>query len=342
LAQRLREVFQTPFQIDGNEVLVTASVGISIYPEHGRDVTELLRNADAAMYEAKRQGKNRDVFFSPEIGQAANDRLELETHLRSALEDGEFLLHYQPQFELGSQRLVRFEALIRWEHPTLGLVPPDKFIPIAEESGLIVPIGNWVIQEACRTARRWYEAGCRGVPVGVNISAQQFCRPDFIDTVLGIVNQTPLDPGLLELELTETAIVRDLEEMAPKIGRLRALGIQVSIDDFGTGYSSFSYLEKLPVAAVKIDRSFVQCIESAPKARSVVKGMVALAHSIGLRVVVEGVETAGQLEALSDSEADEVQGFLLGRPAPVEKHLPELAAPAKPATAAETEVELTL
>jgi len=339
LARRLREVLLAPFRIDGNQLFVTASVGIGIYPQDGRDPTDLLRNADAAMYAAKRQGKNRAVFFTPEIGQAANDRLEFETHLRSALKNGELILHYQPEFELVSRRLVRFEALLRWEHPTRGLVPPCAFITIAEESGLIVPIGNWVLAEACRTAKEWNEAGNSGVPVAVNVSAQQFCRPDFIDTVLGIVKQTAIGPGLLELELTETAIVRDLEEIAPKIGRLRELGIPVSIDDFGSGYSSFSYLEKLPVASVKIDRSFVQCLEFAPRARSVVKGMVALAHSIGLSVVVEGVETAGQLEALSESEADDVQGFLLGRPAPMEKHLPKLAE-LEPAAVAETEAIL--
>jgi diguanylate cyclase len=325
LATRLRDALLAPFRIDGNQLFITASVGGAIYPMDGRDPTDLLRNADAAMYEAKRKGKNRALFFTPEIGQAANDRLELETHLRNALENDELILHYQPEFELATRRLVRFEALLRWSHPTRGLVPPSTFIPIAEESGLILPIGNWVIAEACRTAKKWYEAGCLGVPVAVNVSAQQFCLPDFIDTVAGILHRTGLAPGLLELELTETAIVRDLEDIAPKIGRLRELGIPVSIDDFGSGYSSFSYLEKLPVSSVKIDRSFVHCLESAPKARSVLKGMVALAHSIGLNVVVEGVETAEQLEALFESQADDVQGFLLGRPAPVEKHFPEVA-----------------
>jgi diguanylate cyclase (GGDEF)-like protein len=341
LARRLREVLRKPFRIGGHQLFVTASVGISIYPEDGREATELLRNADAAMYEAKRLGKNREVFFRREIGQAVTERMELETHLRAALQCGELMLHYQPQFELGTQRLVRFEALLRWNHPTLGMIPPGRFIPIAEECGMIVPIGTWVLAEACRTAKRWYDAGCRGVPVGVNVSAQQFCHPDFIETVLGILNGTPLDPGLLELELTETAIVRDLEEIAPRIGRLREFGIQVSIDDFGTGYSSFSYLEKLPVAAVKIDRSFIQYIETTPKARSIVKGMVTLAHSIGLRVVVEGVETTKQLEVLFDSQADEVQGFLLGRPGPVERHLPELAAIATLAAGKETAKLLT-
>ncbi len=339
LAKRIQEALQPPFGIDGNELFVSASIGISVYPRDGRDALELLRNADAAMYEAKRQGKNRAVFFTPEIGQAVNDRLEIETALRLALENEELSLHYQPQFELGTQRLVRFEALLRWVHPILGSVPPDKFIPIAEECGLIVPIGNWVTAEACRTAKKWDEAGCHGVPVAVNVSSLQFCRPDFIETIMAILHQTPLDPGLLELELTETIIVNDLEQVVPKITKLRELGIPVSIDDFGSGYSSFGYLERLPVAAVKIDRSFIQYLESTPRARSVVQGMVKLAHSIGLRVVVEGVETAGQLEALFESDADEVQGYLLGRPAPVEQHLPALALPAKPAAHGET-VEL--
>ena len=343
VADRVREVLQPPFLIEGNELFVTASVGISIYPRDGLDVSQLLRSADAAMYEAKRQGKNRAVFFTPEIGQAANSRLELETHLRSALEDHEFVLHYQPQFELATQRLIRFEALIRWDHPTLGLVPPSTFIPIAEECGLIVPIGNWVITEACRTARKWHDAGCHNVPVSVNVSSEQFSRPDFIDNVLDIVRRTPLSPSLLELELTETLVMRNIDEVAPKIARLRQEGILVSIDDFGSGYSSFNYLQKLPVEAVKIDRAFIQYLESAPKARSVVKGMVTLAHSIGLRVVVEGVETAGQLKALLSTGADEVQGFLLGRPAPAENHLPELAASSRqttPATSAESEIEI--
>ncbi|MFN7994982.1 MAG: EAL domain-containing protein [Bryobacteraceae bacterium] len=337
LAQRIHETLRKPFLVDSSELFITASIGISVYPQYGRDVIELLRSADAAMYEAKRLGKNRTVLFNPDIGQAANERLELETCLRSALESKELRLHYQPLFELGSHRLVRFEALIRWEHPELGLIPPDRFIPIAEESGLILPIGDWVLTEACRTAKKWGETGCLGVPVAVNISPQQFCRTDFIDTVLSVLKETALDPQLLELELTETMFV-NVQEVVPKITRLRELGIRVSIDDFGSGYSSFSYLEKLPVAAVKIDRTFIQKIDSEPKARSVVRGIVKLAHSIGLRVVVEGVETAAQLEALLESDADEVQGFLLGRPAPVENHFPELGPPLVPVTRLQSEL----
>jgi diguanylate cyclase (GGDEF)-like protein len=337
VAERLKDALQLPFQADGNTVYVTTSVGISLYPQDGRDVTELLRNADAAMYEAKRTGKNRAVLYTPKIGQAANERMELETALRSAMENGELSLHYQPQFELATQKLVRFEALIRWSHPTMGNIEPVRFIPIAEESGLIVPIGKWVLEEACRTAKKWSEAGCSQVPVAVNVSAFQFCREDFISTVLGVVYQTPIAPELLELELTESVIVRDFDDLAPKISRLGELGIGVSIDDFGSGYSSFSYLERLPVVAVKVDRGFVQSIESVPKAMSVLRGMVALAHSIGLRVVVEGVETAGQLEALLKSDADEVQGRLLGYPTPADQLFPgmEMVAP-------EPERELTV
>jgi diguanylate cyclase (GGDEF)-like protein len=342
VARRLREAFREVFRIDGNHLSITASVGASVYPRDGREVGELLRNADAAMYEAKRRGKNRMVMYTPEIGQRASARLELESHLRTALESRQFVLHYQPQFELRTQRLVRFEALLRWQHPALGQVPPAKFIPIAEASGLIVPIGNWVMMDACRTAKKWQEAGCQRVSVGVNVSTKQFSRADFTDTVLDIVNQVQLDPGLLELELTETVLMRNPEDATGKIARLRAHGIAISIDDFGTGYSSFSYLQKLPVDAIKIDRSFIQNLEFEPRARSVVNGMVALAHSIGLRVVVEGVETPEQLESLGATGADEVQGFLLGYPAPVERHLPELETPAPLGTAHEAGICLSV
>lgn len=324
LTRRLQEAFREVFRINGNDLSISASVGASIFPRDGRDVGELLRNADTAMYEAKRIGKNRTEFYTPEMGQRVNARLELESQLSAALNNREFVLYYQPQFDLETKLRVRFEALLRWEHPKLGLIAPDKFIPIAEESGLIIAIGNWVMTEACRTAKEWQEAGWQCLPVAVNVSARQFSQPDFVDTVLGIINRLQLDPGLLEIELTETLVARSIEEAAAKIALLRTHGIKISIDDFGTGYSSFSYLQKLPVDAIKIDRSFIQYLEFDPMARSVVNGMVALAHSIGLRVVVEGVETAGQLESLCDSGADEIQGFLLGFPEAVEHHIPEL------------------
>jgi diguanylate cyclase (GGDEF)-like protein len=327
LAQRVLDVFREAFQVNGNELFITASVGMSTYPKDGHDMVTLLRNADTAMYEAKRQGKNRAAAYTREMGQAATARMEVEIQLRSALEKQELLLYYQPLFALGIQRLVRFEALLRWEHPVRGIVPPGQFIPIAEESGLIVPIGTWVMTEACRAAREWQKSSYRGVPVSVNVSIQQFTRPDFVDTVLGILKETLLDPALLELELTETLVMRNPEEVAPKIAALRGHGISVSIDDFGTGYSSFAYLQQLPVDAVKIDRSFIEHLESIPRAQSVVRGMVTLAHGIGLRVVVEGVETPGQLESLCGSGADEAQGFLLGRPAPLEQHATRLLTP---------------
>lgn len=322
LAGRLQERLRPPFKAEGHQMAITASVGISVYPEDGRDAGELLRAADIAMYEAKRRGKNRAVFFTAEIGRAANERLELETHLRSAIVTNQFVLYYQPEFELQTHRLVRFEALLRWNHPSMGLVSPGKFIPVAEDSGFVVDIGNWVIPTACHAARRWNQAGLPGVPVAVNISAQHLCRADFIATVMGALHRSGLAAEMLELELTESAIVHNFEEIAAKINRLRELGVRVSIDDFGTGYSSFSYLDKLPVAAIKIDRSFLQESDSASRSRSIVEGVVKLAHSLGLRVVVEGVETEGQLDFLRGSDADDVQGFLLGVPAPIEDHLP--------------------
>ena len=314
ISRRLQDALSKPFEICGNEICISASVGVSIYPKDGRDAGELLRTADAAMYEAKRLGKNRAEFYTPEIGQAARVRLDLESRLRTALNRREFVLHYQPQFDLQTQRVVRFEALLRWDHPTLGLLAPDTFIPIAEESGLITPIGNWALVEACRTAKKWKQEFQQCVPVGVNISARQISRQDFVDTVVEAVRNAELDPGLLELELTESLVVHSSVDVVSKIGSLRDLGIKISIDDFGTGYSSFSYLQRLPVDAIKIDRSFVQYLESEPRALSVVQGMVSLAHSIGLRVVVEGVETTGQLDRLLGCGADEVQGFLLGSP----------------------------
>jgi len=311
---RLLETLRHPFCEDGNDLSISASIGISVYPKDGRDAIELLRNADAAMYEAKRLGKNRTEFYRPEIGQAVRTRLELESGLKSALDRREFVLHYQPQVDLRTHRLVRFEALLRWLHPTLGLLAPDSFISIAEESGLIAPIGEWVLREACRTARKWQDGLRQRVPVGVNVSARQLSQTGFVDALLAIINEVQTDPSLLELELTEALVVHSSADVVSKIHALRAMGVKISIDDFGTGYSSFSYLRRFPVDAIKIDRSFIQDLESEPRSLSVVQGMVSLAHAIGLRVVVEGVETPGQMESLLGCGADEVQGFLLGCP----------------------------
>jgi diguanylate cyclase (GGDEF)-like protein/PAS domain S-box-containing protein len=318
LADKLLGSFRTPFQLKGYELFVGASMGIAVYPQDGEDVNALLRNADAAMYEAKRRGKNRYQAFTPDMSDAAVERLELENNLRAALDRSELVVYYQPQFSLTTNRVVRFEALLRWNHPRLGLISPDKFIPIAEESGLIIPIGDWVLHEACRQIREWSAASLRGIKVGVNVSAVQFGRADFVASVAQALENTGLEPERLELELTETFVMHDFEESESKIIQLRKLGVGVSIDDFGTGYSSLNYLQRLPIDAVKIDRSFVRDIASSNKSRSLMQGMASLAHSLGMRVVVEGVETPEQLQIIRSLGCDEVQGFLLGRPGPPE------------------------
>jgi EAL domain-containing protein (putative c-di-GMP-specific phosphodiesterase class I) len=262
-------------------------------------------------------------FFAPEMNAAVRERLDLESHLRRAVERGEFVLHYQPEISLRTNQLLRNEALLRWNHPTLGMIPPLKFIPIAEETGLIVPIGKWVLEEACRQTRKLVDSGVRA-GVGVNVSSVQFCRPDFVDMVTGVLRATGLPAYLLELELTESVVMQGLEEIAGKIRQLRILGVSVSIDDFGTGYSSLSYLQKLRIDNLKIDRSFIRDIPMDPDALALTKALVSLAHSLGMKVVIEGIETRQQLEAVRAIGCDIGQGYLLGRPAPM-AIIPEFA-----------------
>jgi diguanylate cyclase (GGDEF)-like protein/PAS domain S-box-containing protein len=315
IAEQVLSVLSGSFIVDGHELMVTASLGISLFPVDGANGNTLLRHADAAMYEAKREGKNRLRFFSPEMNDKICERLELENYLRRALERDELIVYYQPEISLRTNELVRNEALVRWNHPTLGLINPAKFIPIAEETGLIVPIGNWVMEEACRQTRKLCDSGLRA-GVGVNVSSVQFSRPDFGSTVIEILRRTGLSPLLLELELTETVVMQGLDDVAAKIRELRTLGVSVSIDDFGTGYSSLSYLQKLRIDNLKIDRSFIRDVPNDPDALALTKALVSLAHSLGMKVVIEGIETRQQLDAIRAIGGDIAQGFLLGRPAP--------------------------
>ena len=263
------------------------------------------------MYRAKAQGKNRFEYFMPDIGDSTTTRLELETCLRRALDRGEFSLHYQPQFDLQNGKLVGQEALLRWNHPKLGAIAPDQFIPIAEENGLIIPIGAWVLQEACVQTAAWRKAGYRLKGVSVNVSAVQFSRADFVDTIGDILGRTGLDPKFLELELTESLVIRDVRESASKMEKLRKLGVQISVDDFGAGYSSLSYLQRLPIDILKLDRSFVEESRTSSGNASLVKGIVSLAHGLGMRVTAEGIETEEQLDLVHRSGCDKAQGFLL-------------------------------
>ena len=315
IAEQLRGLLLEPFDIQGNEIFVASSTGIAFYPQDATEPATLIRKADVAMYRAKNAGKNSLQCFAPEMEQV-NHRLELENHLHRALERNELDIFYQPLFETATGALVSMEALLRWRHPRLGLVPPNQFIPIAEETGLIVPIGNWVMQQACRQLREWQTAG--GIPgkVSVNVSAVQFTRTDFVDVVSSILAETGLQPAALQLEITESVVMRDIDISARQMAELRDLGVSIAIDDFGTGYSSLSYLQRLPVDYVKIDQSFVREIVDGMVPPRLVQAIVMMAHGVGMKVTAEGVETEQQLAALRQLGCDQVQGYLLGRPVP--------------------------
>jgi diguanylate cyclase (GGDEF)-like protein/PAS domain S-box-containing protein len=325
IAERLARALRDPFVIARHELVITASMGVAIYPRDGADVSALRRSADAAMYEAKQMGKGRVRFYRHALGAAVQARLEMETDLRHALDHGGLHLDYQPVFTASDKRLTAREALVRWPHPTHGLVPPNDFIPVAEETGLIHRLGEWVLGEACRQCRWWQDRGNEHVRVAVNVSALEFARPDFVGTVLGVLRETDLAGQLLDLELTESVGMNDIESTIHKMTELRGQGIRISMDDFGTGYSSLGYLPKLPIDILKIDRCFVRQIGENDDAVRLIQGMISLAHGIGKRVIVEGVETHAQLEILRDLGCDEVQGFLLGRPARLTRESVELS-----------------
>jgi diguanylate cyclase (GGDEF)-like protein/PAS domain S-box-containing protein len=313
-AQKVLEAVGRPYSIGGHELVSTPSVGVSVYPSDGNDVETLLRNADAAMYHAKELGRNNYQFFTQDMNARATERLSLERSLRRALERGELRLYYQPQYEVASGRIVGVEALIRWEHPELGLVPPARFMPFAEETGLILPIGEWVLQEACRTNRAWQAAGLRAVRVAVNISALQFRQANFLETVQRALADSGLDPRYLELEVTESVIMHDAERVTRSLSQLKSMGLELAIDDFGTGYSSLSYLKRFPLDRLKIDRSFVRDITEDRDDAAITAAIIALTRTLGVKSIAEGVETREQLEFLRAQGCDEVQGYLLSMP----------------------------
>ena len=264
LGAQLLEALAAPFWIDGQEIRIGASIGVSLFPEHGISSVLLLQNADSAMYSAKRGGKNQLAYFSDHLGTSVRERLNLENELRLALERGEITVHYQPEFDLGTYKIVRFEALARWRHPTLGQIPPMKFIPIAEEAGLIVELGAYIMEQACREAVRWQNADSDPIQIAVNVSGIQFARESFVDEVAEVLRITGLSPTLLQIELTESVLVNGIEQVAKAMNRLSQLGVSMAVDDFGTGYSSLSYLPNLPFRSLKIDRSFIKGLEHRP------------------------------------------------------------------------------
>jgi diguanylate cyclase (GGDEF)-like protein/PAS domain S-box-containing protein len=313
-ARRLLQVGAEPHSIGQHELYVTACIGVSIYPDDGLDVETLIKNADTAMYQAKENGRQTYQFFKPAMNVQAVERQSIEGNLRRALERQEFAVHYQPKINLRTGEISGAEALIRWTHPTRGLISPAQFIPVAEDCGLILPIGNWVLREACKQAQAWVEAGLPLGTMGVNISAMEFRDENFLEGVFSILKDTGLDPSLLELELTESVLMKRAEKTAAILQALRAKGVQVAVDDFGTGYSSLSYLQKFSIDALKIDQSFVRRITTAPAETTIVTAVISMARSLKLRVVAEGVETLKELEFLQAHQCDEAQGYYFSRP----------------------------
>jgi len=314
--RRIIEVVAEPWAVNDIDLHVTCSVGICIYPADGHDADTLLRNADSAMYKAKELGRNRFEYFAAEMNLHATDRLEMLNRLRHAVANQEFILHYQPKVNLATGSVVGAEALIRWQSPTRGLVSPACFIPLAEESGLIIAIGEWVLRTACAQNVAWQHAGHPPIPISVNLSPRQLARDDIVDLVANVLRTSGLAPCYLELEITETVVMRDVDKSLVTLKKLKELGVRISIDDFGTGYSSLNYLKRFPVDTLKIDRSFVSDIAVDQDDAAIVKAVISLAHILNLRVVAEGVEEEEQCRFLMENGCDEVQGFHFGRPEP--------------------------
>ena len=319
VSEKILECFAEPFVIHGQELSTSFSMGIAVYPENGGDFETLLKKADTAMYKAKEAGKNTYCYHTDEMTVDAIDYLQIRNNLRRALERGEFVLHYQPQIELASGAVIGAEALIRWQHPELGMLPPSRFIPVAEDSGLIVQIGEWVIRETCRQAALWQ------CVVAVNLSAVQFKRGDLVKTVSSALYDSGLEPAQLELELTESILIQDTENVLGTVRQLKSLGVKLAIDDFGTGYSSLSYLKRFDFDKLKIDQSFIRDMASNPNDSAIVRAVIQMAHSLNLKAIAEGVEDERELAVLRLQHCDEVQGYHFARPMPAEDFLKFLA-----------------
>jgi EAL domain-containing protein (putative c-di-GMP-specific phosphodiesterase class I) len=303
----------------GHEFVVTSSIGVSVYPEDGSDIDTLMKNADVAMYQAKSAGRNSVRFYSGTMSLRSLERLELENSLRYALQRDELFLHYQPQIDLKTRRMIGIEALLRWDHPVHGSVSPSRFIPLAEECGLITPLGEWVLATACRQTKTWQDKYKRKLDISVNLSSQQFFSSDVASVVLETIYDIGLTPNSLHLELTETILMNDVKETIVTLNKLRDAGVSLAMDDFGKGYSSLSYLKQLPLDTLKIDKSFVMDLENNRDDAAICAAIIAMAHNLDLKVIAEGVETKEQLKFLQEQGCDQVQGFLISKPLSAEK-----------------------
>lgn len=314
IADKVRNALAIPHAIDGSELQITASIGISLFPTDGADAETLLKSADTAMYYAKNRGRNNYQFFRKEMNIRAVERQLVEVNLRRALQRQEFALHYQPKVNLNNGKISGAEALLRWNHPVDGMVFPQRFVRIAEDSGLIVPIGRWVLNEACTQAKKWFDSGLVPVSVAVNISALEFRKNDFFSVVRAILKSTGLDPHCLQLEITESVLMENAESSAKILQDLKNLGVQLAIDDFGTGYSSLSYLNQFPLDVIKIDQSFVDGVGVSKNSGVIVSAVIGMGNNLKLKVVAEGVENQTQLEFLRERHCEEGQGFYFSRP----------------------------
>ncbi|MBZ0155523.1 MAG: EAL domain-containing protein [Alphaproteobacteria bacterium] len=319
VAQKLTRAFQYPFMIAGHELCITVSIGISIYPDDSEDIGTLFRYADIALYHAKEQGRNNYQFYNPEITVRSIERIRLEGMLRQTVERGELEVHYQPQVAITTRRMVCAEALVRWRHPERGLLEAKQFIPAAEDTGLIRAIDEWVVRTACEHVRAWRESGLSPVCITVNLSARAFQNPDLVNTIAQILKETGTPPQHLDIEITETLAMSNVEQTSARLRELREMGMHTSLDDFGTGYSSLGYLKKLSVQKLKIDHSLIQDIATDPDDRAVISAVTAMAHTLGMKVLAEGVETEDQLSFLRTTHCDEAQGYLFSKPLPAEE-----------------------
>ncbi len=319
VACKILQALTAPIDLAGTEVVVTASIGITVYPFDDENIEELLKDADTAMYRAKERGRNNYQFFTADMTEHALERMQMEQDLRRALERNEFVLFYQPQIDLHTRRVCGMEALLRWRHPDGGMISPAQFIPILEETGLILQVGEWVIQTAARQCRAWIDEAIGTYRVAVNLSARQFRQSNLVEQVERAITESGIDPGLLELEITEGLLVENVEATIATLDQLNTMGLQVSIDDFGTGYSSLSYLKRFPLDTLKIDQSFVRDVTTDPDSAAIAQAIIGLASSLRLKVIAEGVETEQQLAFLQNEGCQEVQGYLFCKPLPAEE-----------------------
>jgi diguanylate cyclase (GGDEF)-like protein len=314
VAQKVTETLKIPFLIADRELFVTTSIGISLFPADGLDPETLVRNADTAMYRAKEAGRDNYQLYAPAMNARALERLALENMLRKALIQEELVLHYQPLIDLKKNSVIGVEALIRWQHPELGLLSPAHFISVAELSGLIIPIGQWVLKTACRQIKTWQKRLDQNISISVNLSARQFQQSDLVDEIRAALHETGINPSALELEITESNAMQNAENTIYILRELKALGVRIAMDDFGTGYSSLNYLKRFPIDTLKLDKMFVKDIETDTSDAAIVSAVISMAHSLKLKVVAEGVETEQQLAFLQEQKCDRIQGYLFSAP----------------------------